>query len=277
MDRTHVYLEHSKSSPINLSLIRDRSLSPSDPFLETIPHTIGRLRSLIIEGTLENLQDITSHLSHPAPLLERLLIHGGHEHRQHRKPMVTPALFNGDLSSLCQLCLDYVRTKLPWRNMVNLTLFTLAHTFPGEVTIRRLLDFLESAPQLHKVDLHFATPISGVQNGRLVSLPCLKWMGITGDRPSNFLGCLLIPVGVELVIHAGVLGSLIGDHLPESLNNLKNFSNFNTIKLDDGRAYPIIQFSGLNGQVKMILRVYGGDTTCLMLESLAGLETLKTK
>ena len=76
-DKTRVYLEHSKSSPINISLwLGKRSgLSPHDPFLQIAPHVIGRLKSLVIKG---NTHPITTHLSHPAPLLEYLSIHSTH-------------------------------------------------------------------------------------------------------------------------------------------------------------------------------------------------------
>ena len=60
--KTRVYRERSRSSPINLWLERTSTLSPSDPFLQIIPHAIGRLRSLSVEGTLESLQEVTARL-----------------------------------------------------------------------------------------------------------------------------------------------------------------------------------------------------------------------
>jgi hypothetical protein len=77
---------------------------PDHPFFEIIPHAIGRLRSLIHRCNAENLQDITAHLSRPAPLLEKLSICGDpNTTSQHYNPVLTPALFNGDLSSLRKL------------------------------------------------------------------------------------------------------------------------------------------------------------------------------
>ena len=55
-------------------------------------------------------------------------------------------LFNGDVS-LHTIYLMRICTELPWRNMVNLTSFTLGYNLPGEVTIRQLLDFL-ALPQV---------------------------------------------------------------------------------------------------------------------------------
>jgi hypothetical protein len=134
-DRARVYLERSKSLPINLSLHADNHLPSHHPFFEIIPHAIGRLRSLFIEGPLEDLRGITDHTPRPAPLLEKLLICGDHHYKPHLRPVVAPALFGGDFSSLCSLGLRSVRTELPWRNMVNLTSFKLHYMSLGEVSI----------------------------------------------------------------------------------------------------------------------------------------------
>ena len=277
-DKTRTYLERSKSSPLHLSLIGDHNLSPSDPFFEIIPHAIGRLKSLSVEGTPRNVQDITAHLSRPAPLLEDLTICGGVGHTTDRNPVLTPALFNGDLSSLRELSLEHVRTELPWRNMANLTSFMLVRPSPSEVTVRHLLDFFESAPQLRVVDLYFATPTSGAQNGRLVSLPRLKGMEITGDElPSLLLDHLLIPVGAELRTEVASVGHLINTHLPRSLDNLRNFSNFTTIELYGDNSHLQIKFSGPNGQVTMVQHISLVNGTCSVLESLAHFDTSKTE
>ena len=121
--RTLVYLERSKSLPINISLQTQRFLPSYRPCFEIIPLAIGRLKSLSVRVAPQELQYITSHLSRPAPLLGNLSIEGGYSHEPH--PNLTPALFNGDLSSLRTLDLESVLTELPWRNMVNLTSFNL--------------------------------------------------------------------------------------------------------------------------------------------------------
>jgi hypothetical protein len=69
-DQAHVYLERSKSLPVNLSLNADDDLPSYHPFFEIIPRAVGRLGSLFIGVLPEDLQTITAHLSHPAPLLE---------------------------------------------------------------------------------------------------------------------------------------------------------------------------------------------------------------
>ena len=273
-EKTQVYFERSKSSPINLSLDLSEDTLPCDPFFQVIPHATGRLKSLFVEGSPEDVEVITPHLSHPAPLLEHLSILSRCEGMPYRYLPLTYELFDGDLSSLHTLRLEYVCTGLPWRNMVNLTSFTLRCTPPGVVSVGQFLDFFESAPYLEEVNLFFAIPTAGTRNGRVVSLECLKSMHIKNDDPpSVLLDHLLIPVGAKLEIEAKLLSSLIGEHLPRSLDNLKNFANFTAIRLHR----TDMEFSGLNGQVKITLRTSRNHPTELTLGSLAELDTSKTE
>jgi len=162
--------------------------------------------------------------------------------------------------------------------MINLTSFTLSHTPPGTVSVGQLLDFFESAPYLEEVEPRFATPTGGAQNCRLVSLAHLKHMYIEDDGPpSVLLDHLLIPVGAKLEIRADLVSSLIGKHLPTSLDNLKNFSGFTTIQLHTGEFHLCMKFGGPNGQVNMTLRISRHDPTNLTLESLAEFDTSKTE
>ena len=158
--------------------------------------------------------------------------------------------------------------------MTNLTLFILPYTPPGVVSVGRLLDFFENAPHLEKVELCLATATACSQNYRLVSLASLKSMRFEDKvLPSALLDHLLIPVGAELEIKANMYSSLIGVHLPRSLDNLKNLSNFTTIQLHLNRPSPGMKLIGPNGTVKIILL---GGSTDLVLESLAELDTSKT-
>jgi len=98
VEKAEVYLERSKPSPINLSLRRGgKAMSPRDPFFRMIPDAIGRLKSLWVRGTEENLQDIAASLSPSVPLLEELVV-SGVPVLLGRNPILPPALFNGDLS-----------------------------------------------------------------------------------------------------------------------------------------------------------------------------------
>jgi hypothetical protein len=268
-DKTRVYLERSKSLPINLSLDTRHRPPPYLPFFDVIPHAIGRLKSLSIEGTPENLQGITTHLSRPAPLLEKLSISGGRDREARHNPVLALTLFDGDLSSLRSLSLTSVRTELPWRNMVNLTSFNLCSMPPGEITVGQLLDFFESAPHLREVDIWVVTPTSGTQNGRLVSLARLEKINIIGGGPAFLLlDHLLIPVGAHMMIDTDLSSSPIEDRPPRFLNNLRNLSNFTSIDL-----WNNINFSGPNGEITML----PSDNTPLVLEALDQFDTSRVE
>ena len=279
-EKTRTYLERSRLFPISLNLILEKSEGtlPCDPFFQIIPHATGRLESLRLQGTPENILPLTSHLSHPAPLLRHLSIFAGHESTQDHHLALTPTLFNGDLSSLRTLHLDCVRTELPWRNMINLTSFTLYDTPPRTVSVVQLLDFFENAPYLEEVELHLTTPTTGVQDGRLVSLPCLTSMDIGGDCPTSILlDHLLIPAGAKLEIWADPVNSSIREYLPRSPDNLKNFSGFTAIKLHLDRYCPRMKFSGPNGRVEMAFGTSRDNPAGSVFEYLAELDTSKTE
>lgn len=185
-DKSRVYLERSKYSPINLWLEKENVISPCDPFLQIIPHSVGRLKSLSVKWKSRRAQENTVYLSCYAPLLERLDVDGGSRSGTWGNLVLTTTLFDGDLSSLRMLHLPCVRTELPWRNMINLTSFALGYTSPGAPSIRQFLDFFENAP-LRRIKFESATPASGGQDGQLVSLACLKRMDILWGRPSLLL------------------------------------------------------------------------------------------
>ena len=277
-ERTRVYLERSRSSPIDVKLNRgEHTVLHDSPFFQVFPHATGRLKSLSVLGTPEEVEDITPHLSHPAPLLEHLSIYAGHCCKPHDYPALTSALFSGDLSSLRSLCIQFVRTELPWRNMVNLTFFTLGDTPPGAVSIGQLLDFFESAPYLRTVSLSSATP-TGARNGRLISLAHLTDMYIEGNSPTSvLLDHLLIPAGANLEIWPHRYETVMEEYLPRSLDNLKNLSNFTTIKL-----YPIgiqtrVEFTGPNGRVSTAPTARRTGRIDVVFELLPGLDTSKTE
>ena len=274
-DKTRVYLERSKSSPINLWLDGSNALSPSNPFLQVIPHSVPRLKSLSVVGGPESLQDITAHLSRQAPLLMRLDMDGGSLSDPDRNPMLTTTLFDGNLSSLRELRLQSVRTKLPWRNMVNLTSFTLCHTSPGDLTITQLLDFFESAPRLRNIKLDSATPASGGRNGRLVSLGYLKRMYILRGGPSSLLlDHLVIPAGAKLTEWVPSFGAQLENYLPKSLDNLRNIPNFTKVYLRLDKRHRILRLSGPSGKLSMVSPIGVGYSA---LECLARFDTSKAE
>ena len=274
-DKTRVYLERSKSSPITLRVDGEGDISPQDPLLQVIPHAADRLKSLFMYATPERINPITTLLSRPAPHLEYLSIDCNYDLEGTSGLTLPTTLFNGDLSSLRELHLEYVHTELPWRNMVNLTSFTLGYSPLGEVSIGQYLDFLESAPRLERIWLQSATSTSGDQDGRLVSLACLNWMEIGGSkRCSLLLDHFLIPVGANLGI---TVNPFDPTHLPRRLDNLKNLSDFTDITLCFDRICPVTQFSGPNGQLTMTCASLGGNPTSPILDYLAHIDTSKTE
>ena len=275
-DKTRVYLERSKSSPIALHLQRMFDSYPRDPLFQTIPHIIGRLESLHIQAPPGYLQDITAHLTDPAPLLKHLTIDATRLPEPRHNHILTLALFNGDLSSLHVLYLHCVPTDLPWRNMVNLTSLTLDHAPPGSTS--KLLDFFESTSRISRVVLHCSPLTSDGQDRRLVSLKCLKSLSIYGDQPTSLLlDHLLVPVGTDLQTWLRSPCPRVEDHLPRSLNNLGNFLNFTQLRLRLSKRYSVVQFTGPNGGVCMTSVSSGDSTTGLVLEFLARLDTSTVK
>ena len=280
-NKAEVYLERSKFSPINLSLYRDHEYyhhgSRCDPLYRIIPHTVERLKSLTIDGSPRNIQDITICLSRPAPLLEYLSIVGQRIYGQRLHHSPTSALFGKDLPSLRRLHLEYVCTELHWRNMVNLTSFTLVYASP--VSVRQILDFFESAPRLCKVKLDSTIQTSGADNGRLVSLACLKKMEAIGGGSSLLLGCLLIPIGARLTAWVELPSPPTEGNPPRFLDNLKNLHGFTVIHLSNCEldSDPSLRFSGPNGEVVIIPMAFPAQEISVLLGHLTLFDTSRTE
>ena len=274
VDKTLVYTDRSRSSPINMQLERYEELSPHDPFLQVIPRIITRLKSVVIRGSPESIHEIAAQLSPPAPLLGTLVIDIDCECSPQDGPVITTTLFNGDLSSLRELQLLCVCTELPWRNMVNLTSFTLNYSSSGDSSVTRLLDFFESAPRLSEIRLCFATPTFGTQKGRLVLLAHLKSMNIFGGEfPSLLLDHLLVPAGAKLKIQVTSDGAL---HLPESLDFLHEFSRFR-IHLHVRDFCPSIHLKAPNYRISLVPATPPPTSNCRVFESLARFELLNVE
>jgi len=130
-DKTRVYIERSKSAPLELVLVKCGNVAYlEDAFRSVAPH-ISRLKSLIIIGPMDLFQTLTQHISCPLPLLRELTI----------KLINNPAhvfenpLFNGDLPSLCSLHLAGVITHLPRNNLSKLTTFKLSRVLEDKISI----------------------------------------------------------------------------------------------------------------------------------------------
>jgi len=222
-DETRVYIERSKSAPLELSLYDPVDAGYlEEAFLLVVPH-IGRLKSLSLDGGGDNfLQGLTPYFSRPIPLLNELIIDVNWE----LSPVISNELFNGNLSSLCSLSLSGVTTHLPWRNLLNLTTFKLSHTPEEKTSITQLLDFLKDAHHLRDIEFTYSTPSSSdASPGRVLSLPHLEKLNIKVDRVhSILLNHLSIPAGALLALTSGFTDdeALVAEFLPKTLENFGN-------------------------------------------------------
>jgi hypothetical protein len=245
VDRTRVYLERSKTSPLDICLGgKGRAPFLHDAFLLTLPHR-DRLKNLYITALPNDLVELTKHFSHcRAPLLEKLRIHSF----SMDSPTIQAAIFDGDPSSLRELHLSGVFINLPRKTLSNLTTFNFLNVPRRKRSVTRLLDFFEQAPVLRKVTLYNAFPDTpDAPQGRIVSLPHLKLLHIN-DQPvhSILLNHLPIPPGTSLILEFyGDGESPISAYLPSTSSNLGNLSHVTSINL---RCWP-----------KMSIRLKGPD------------------
>jgi hypothetical protein len=231
VNRTRVYLERSKTSPLDVCLGgRGRAPFLHDAFLLMLPHR-GRLKSLSIAAPSNDLAELTKHFSHcRAPLLERLRIHSFSTD----SPIIQAAIFDGDLSSLRELRLSGVLINLPRKRLSHLTTFDFRNVRFRKTSVTQLLDFFEQATVLRKIILYRAFPeASDAPQGRIVSLPHLKLLHITAwPVHSILLNHLSIPPGASLILeYDGDGKTLISACLPSTPSNLGNLSHITSINL----------------------------------------------
>ena len=241
VDKTRVYIERSKSSGLDISLLSYGGGGRlGDAFLLVAPH-FSRLRSFSIVGTEDPFRNLTQHISCSAPLLRELTIDLNCVHY----PTLNIALFNGDLSSLRTLNLTGVGTRLPWKDLSNLTTFKLHYTPRGQVSITQLLDFFENSSRLRDVSLTRSTADSSdAPSERVVSPPCLEKLTIVADPPAHsiLLDHLIIPMQASLTLRSrlGRGEHSLRDFLPKELGNLKNISSISSVNICfDGFERPM--------------------------------------
>jgi len=167
-NKTRVYIERSKSSPLEISLRDCRSTDyHEDAFLLFVPH-ISRLKSLNIYGSGKLLQNLKPHLSCPIPLLRKITI----SLTCSPDPTLDTTFSNAGLPSLRSLSLAGFVTDLPRKNLLKLTTFALSQDIGGRIPITQLLDFFEEAHHLRDITLRDSIPTSSnAPPGRVVSLP----------------------------------------------------------------------------------------------------------
>ncbi|KAF9647932.1 hypothetical protein BDM02DRAFT_2475355 [Thelephora ganbajun] len=222
VNKTLAYLKRSQSSPLEVSLKggKEKGVPYCDDALHLLDPHIGRVKSLVVIGVWEDvLLGITTHFSCPVPLLEHLsiTIHSSWT------PVLKSALFDRDLSSLRTLELDGVATRLPWKNLSNLTSFSLSRVPEDKFSTEALLNLFERAPLLRKVSLIHSIPnSSNAPPERVVSLPLLKEFDIRGSLPfSTLLNHLSVPPNALMTMTFNITGDRlpIQDHHPKSLAN----------------------------------------------------------
>ena len=181
VDKTRTYIQRSRTSPLNIFLHKAKGASYlDDAFSLVIPH-IRRIKLLIVYA--ETLPSILTHFHCHIPLLEGLAIVKVDTENAGTDDVLDGAFCGGDLSSLHKLHMYGVTTQLPWKNLANLRLFKLTCRHP-EHNVTRLLDFFESAPLLHTVQLRGSIPgSSDAPANRTVSLPHLNSLYIAANAP----------------------------------------------------------------------------------------------
>ena len=110
-DKTRVYLERSKASPLEIRFEETCPPPRHDAFQLTLLHT-NRLKALSFSEPLPDI-NLSEYLTSPTPLLEKLEIsvRGGHS------DAVVGTLSDGDFRTLRELCLRGVITNLPWKTL----------------------------------------------------------------------------------------------------------------------------------------------------------------
>ena len=248
VEKTRVYIERSKYAPLEICLGPPYE---EEAFLLAIPH-IHRLKIISVHGMPDRLLPILAeHFSCPLPLLDELEIDFSYEYN-----ILPHGIFNGDLSSLHKLTLTGVITTLPWRGLSNLTTFNLYQAPKDGILLTQLLDFFESAPCLHHIELHYSLPSSSnAPTERVVPLPHLKELSIEAYQThSILLNHLSIPAGVSLRLEFVLDGEHpISSYLPESLGCLRNLSHITAANLCFGLGEVEIQLSGPSG----MLHIFG--------------------
>ena len=247
VNKTHTYLERSKSSPLEISLKKDNEKPVisyrNDALVQLVPHYRPSQVPHCHRTHGGRPPGYHHPLLLPGPLLEKLSI----IIRCHHAPILDPALFNGDPSFLRTLELEGV-AGLPWNNLPNLTSFSLDRIPESGLSVTALLDFFESAPLLRKISLISSMPnICDVPPGRVIYIPRLEEFVVGGPLPYS---TLLDHISIRPNALMMMVFNLTSDRIPIQEHHPRSFANFRHIS-------HITQISvGLRGQSKLI-QLYG--------------------
>ena len=251
VEKTRVYIERSKYSPLELALHEGAHYHLEDAFLLVIPH-ISRVISINIVGGGKLFQYFTSHFSCPVPLLRHLNL----ALTCNPPHVLNGSLFAGDLSSLRTLTLDGIIPHIPWSNPPQLTNFTVFSLVSREeISVTQLLDLFSNAPLLNKIELHTIPKSSDAPPGRVVSLPCLEIFTILTRLASisTLLNHLLIPAGTLLHLGFDFRGfdSPLPKSFPKNPENLQNLLHVTSGYLYFEQASIAIKLDGPSGELDM--------------------------
>jgi hypothetical protein len=240
IDKTCAYIQRSHSSPINLYLGNGGVLDDTFPLI--VPH-IHRLNSLTVDSY--SLPSIFDHLRCHTPLLEMLDVRVSPTTELH----LNNALFNQDLPLLRELHLDGFNTHFPWKKFANLRVVEL--NFSSQIYgTTQILDFLESAPLLHTVSLHYSMPDSSdAPPERTVPLRHLNAFSIIANPlPTILLHHLHIPTGASLTSEFNSSGeeSPFSDYLTPNFSNLSDITTTNLF-FNSNRTF--VRFGGPSGSL----------------------------
>ena len=249
VDKTRVYIERSKSVPLEVCL---EWFYHEEAFLLAVPH-VPRLKTLSVSGNpAKILPALVEHFSCPVPLLCELKISFVCD----QAPALPDELFNGDLSTLRELSLAGVITLLPWRDLSNLTTFNLCHVPKDSILLNQLLDFFESAPHLRHVQLHDSIPNSSNAPAEwVVPLFHLKDLSIVAQQAhSILLNHLFIPAGASLRLEFTFRGRepSIPSYLPKSPDSLYNLSHITAVNICFGSRRRFMRLHGPSGELYIL-------------------------
>ena len=244
IDKTRTYIQRSQSSPLEV-YIGDNAIDDASALI--IPH-IHRLKSLTI--STEVLPRVFEHFRGHTPLLEKMDI----DIYSNVNPVPDNTFLDGNLSSLRELRLCKDITYFSWKDLANLRVVNLQNPYP-QFTVTRLLDFFESAPLLHTVELYNPTERStDAHPERIVPLRHLKALTIEDPPHSIVLHHLHIPVGASLVLKydysTGPEPPLVYYQKSSNPNYLSHITAINLL-FDYTRLS--MQLSGPSGSLRVLL------------------------
>lgn len=183
VERTRLYLERSKSSPIDLKIshylyqdIQRRTIT------SLLSHHTHRIKGLSVGS--QYAEDVIQHLGSPFPILERLDL--------------LPSSYNPPMISLSPVApriktLRVSQSTLDWRSPLfkDLSSLELSSAFRFRPCLHQFLDVLEACPSLESLclepDFEFESSAGGapaIEESRSIKLPLLRRCHIDGNRCS---------------------------------------------------------------------------------------------